>query len=73
SLALFVPNNDALRFYQAILEFAKNNLAENGRIYFEINEALSKEMKTLCQSFGYQNIELLKDMQGKDRMMIVNQ
>jgi hypothetical protein len=28
------------------------------------------EMKELCLSFGYQNIELIKDMQGKDRMMI---
>jgi release factor glutamine methyltransferase len=42
SLALFVPNENALTFYRAILEFAKVNLAEKGRIYFEINEALRK-------------------------------
>lgn len=72
SLALFVPKQNALLFYKAILTFAKVNLAENGRVYFEINEALGNEMKELCISFGFQNVELQKDMQGKDRMMIVS-
>jgi release factor glutamine methyltransferase len=72
SLALFVPNQNALLFYKAILAFAKGNLAENGRIYFEINEALGNEMKELCLSFGFQNVELQKDMQGKDRILVVS-
>jgi release factor glutamine methyltransferase len=72
SLALFVPNQNALLFYKAILGFAKVNLAENGRIYFEINEALGNEMKELCLSFGFQNVELQKDMQGKDRILVVS-
>jgi release factor glutamine methyltransferase len=71
-LALFVPNQNALLFYKAILVFAKVNLAENGRIYFEINEALGKEMKELCLSFGFQNVELQKDMQDKDRILVVS-
>ena len=72
SLALFVPNQNALLFYKAILAFAKVNLVENGRIYFEINEALGNEMKELCLSFGFQNVELQKDMQGKDRLLVVS-
>lgn len=71
SLALFVPNQNALLFYKAILAFAKVNLAKNGRIYFEINEALGNKMKELCHSFGFQNVELQKDMQGKDRILVV--
>ena len=37
-LALFVKNDDPLKFYKAILDFAKNSLNKNGKIYFEINE-----------------------------------
>jgi release factor glutamine methyltransferase len=67
-----VPNQNALLFYKAILAFAKINLAENGRIYFEVNEALGNEMKELCLSFSFQNVELQKDMQGKDRILVVS-
>jgi release factor glutamine methyltransferase len=68
SVALFVPDNDALIFYSAIAKFGKTHLSGNGCAYFEINEALGAETMALLTSSGY-CCELKKDMQGKDRMI----
>jgi len=69
--ALFVPDNDPLVFYKALAEFGKKRLYESGRIYMEIHEGLANEVVTLFNKHGYSNIELKKDMQGKDRMVRV--
>jgi release factor glutamine methyltransferase len=69
--ALFVPNDDPLLFYKAIVHFAKKRLYENGAIYMEIHEGLGSEVVSLLNNEGYQNVELKKDMQGKDRMIKV--
>lgn len=71
SIALFVPDEDALLFYRKIVMFSKTHLSKNGSIFLEINEALGKEVIELYESFGY-NVELRKDMQGKDRMAKAN-
>jgi release factor glutamine methyltransferase len=68
-LALFVPNEDPLRFYAHIAEQGKDALRPNGRIYCEINEHFGAETMGLFEKLGYQNVELHKDMQGKDRMV----
>ena len=67
-LALFVPDNDALKFYKAITHFAKKRLHENGTLYFEIHEDLGDAVVALFESEGY-NTELRTDMQGKHRMV----
>ncbi|MDY0904904.1 peptide chain release factor N(5)-glutamine methyltransferase [Pedobacter sp. CFBP9032] len=69
-LALFVKDDDALVFYQAIVDFALTNLNFNGRLYFEINEYLGEEMIEMLGNKGFKNISLRKDMQGKDRMIM---
>jgi release factor glutamine methyltransferase len=66
--ALFVPDNDALKFYKAIAQFAKRRLYENGCLYFEIHEDLGPAVAELFDNEGY-TTELRKDMQGKDRMV----
>jgi release factor glutamine methyltransferase len=68
-LALFVTNEDPLIFYKAIVKFSKTNLTGNGFLFFEINEFLGSQMKQLLEESGYINISVLKDMQGKDRMV----
>lgn len=68
-LALFVEDDDALQFYKAIVQFAVNNLSKNGLLFFEINEYLGDEMNQLLQEHNFSNIELKKDMFGKDRMI----
>ena len=39
-LALFVPGNDALIFYDAIADFGKDKLNDGGKIYLEIHEGI---------------------------------
>jgi release factor glutamine methyltransferase len=67
--ALFVPNDDALLFYKAIAQFAKNRLYANGVIYLEIHEDLGKDVAALFTNEGFQHVEIRKDMQGKERMV----
>ncbi len=70
--ALFVSDNDPLIFYRNILEFAKNNLNQDGEIWFEINEYLGKEMTDLCKEYGFSDVEIFKDFRGKERIVKVN-
>ncbi len=68
-LALFVSDEDPLIFYKAIANFAQTNLNPGGRLYFEINEYLGEETVDMLDDKGFKNIELRKDMQGKNRMV----
>ena len=68
-LALFVEDNDPLIFYRKIVQLAQKNLSENGKLYFEINQYLGKETSELLQDLCFQNIELIKDVYGNDRMI----
>lgn len=67
-LALFVDDDNALVFYKAITELSKVLLKENGLLFFEINEYLGAQMKTLLAEYQFQNIELRQDINQKDRM-----
>ncbi|MES2652261.1 MAG: peptide chain release factor N(5)-glutamine methyltransferase [Bacteroidota bacterium] len=71
-LALFVSNEKPLIFYEAIADFALKNLTNNGLLFFEINEYLGNETVQMLVDKGFNNIELRKDMQGKDRMICCN-
>jgi release factor glutamine methyltransferase len=67
--ALFVPDNDPLIFYRALAEFGKKRLYENGSIYMEIHEEIGNDVVNLFKENGYINVELRRDMQGKERMV----
>jgi release factor glutamine methyltransferase len=69
SLALFVDDIDPLKYYNAILKFANNNLEINGKIYFEINEYLYNDMKELLLNYGYTKINIKKDIFKKNRFI----
>jgi release factor glutamine methyltransferase len=66
--ALFVPNDEALIFYQALASFGKQRLYANGNIYAEIHENLAQKVADLLEKENY-HVELRKDMQGKSRMI----
>ncbi|MCR9173353.1 MAG: peptide chain release factor N(5)-glutamine methyltransferase [bacterium] len=68
-MALFVENDDPLVFYREIMRRSKSILNENGWLYFEIHEDLSNDVQRLFEECNFVNIELRKDLQGKDRMM----
>ncbi|MEA1786331.1 peptide chain release factor N(5)-glutamine methyltransferase [Arenibacter sp. GZD96] len=67
--ALFVPDSDPLLFYRNITKFAKNNLRENGALYFEINQYLGKETEQLLKDQHFSEIEMRKDLFDNDRML----
>ncbi len=68
--AIFVVNDDVLIFYKAIAELALTHLKENGKVFFEINQSMGKEVEFLLREKGFQNVEVKKDMSGKDRMIM---
>ncbi len=68
--ALFVPDSDALLFYRRLLELAKENKNDSPvHVAFEIHEDFGEQMIELCASFGFKEVNLLQDLQGKDRMI----
>jgi len=69
-VALFVPNDNALIFYEKIALFAKTHLKPNGCIWLEINEALGKETAAVFIDNGF-SAQIMLDMQGKERMIKV--
>ena len=68
-LALFVPDDDPLRFYRAIARSGLDWLKPGGYLLFEINEALGEEMLSLVTELGYEQATIRQDLQGKDRML----
>ena len=67
--ALFVPNKNPLLFYKAIAEFSIKTLKKGGMLFFEINESFGNETVELLKLCGFNNIELKKDISGRDRMV----
>jgi release factor glutamine methyltransferase len=66
--ALFVPDDDPLKFYRAILDLAGNILNPGGSVWFEINEAMGKSVQDLLKSYKFNRIKIIKDFNGKDRI-----
>lgn len=67
--ALFVTDSDPLVYYRAILESAEKVLRPGGKIYFEINEVMGNEMAKMLEGYGYQEIKLIQDLNGKARII----
>ena len=68
-LALFVPDEDPLRFYRAIAQAGATLLRPGGALYFEIYHALSDEMRLLVESLGYEEVRIITDLYNKPRML----
>ena len=68
-LALFVPDSDALKFYDAVAEWAKVLLSDHGAAVVEINEALGPETIQLFVDKGFPYADIVKDLHGKDRFV----
>lgn len=67
--ALFVPDNDPLRFYRAIAHFAKQALVPNGRLYFEINPLYCSDTMQLLTDCGFSNVTATRDFYGRERFV----
>ncbi|MDR1725846.1 MAG: peptide chain release factor N(5)-glutamine methyltransferase [Bacteroidales bacterium] len=66
--ALFVPNEDPLKFYRAIAKFAEKNLNSKGKIYLEINENFAKDTLNLFIFSNYKS-KIIKDLFAKERFI----
>ncbi len=69
-IALFVDDNNPLLFYKRIVYLSKHLLKPTGQLYFEINEEFGKDIQLLMQNNGFKNVKVVKDLQGKNRMVI---
>ena len=70
-VALF-GGNDGLKFYRMIFEDAHKILNENGMLFFEIGYDQRENLTALAQSyFKDAHIEVLKDINNKDRMLFI--
>jgi release factor glutamine methyltransferase len=67
--ALFVPDNDPIVFYKRIAEQGLQALKKGGKLYFEIHENFGTLVKEYLEKIGYSEVKIIKDMQGKERMI----
>jgi release factor glutamine methyltransferase len=68
-LALFVENNSPIIFYECIADLAIQKLKIGGFLYFELHHLYSAEVIAYLEKTGFQQIEVRKDLQGKNRML----
>jgi len=67
--ALFVDDNDPLKFYRKISGLAKKSLSQGGFLYFEANQYLADEVVQLLYNEGFGFVELKSDLFGNPRMV----
>ena len=65
--ALFVPDNDPLLFYKAIVPYAAQSLERGGHLYLEINQRFGNEVRLLLQEGGFDEVRIIDDSYGKPR------
>lgn len=68
--ALFVPDDDPLKFYRAIAEYGIKSLKRNGMLAFEINPIYANETIFMLKELNYKNIRTVSDIFGKQRFTI---
>lgn len=68
-LALFTPDEDPLKFYKVIAHKGFGALKSGGKIFVEINQQFGKEVANLFSEIGFVNVDVRKDLFGKDRIV----
>ena len=67
--ALFVPDDDILKFYRATSENAQTMLQEGGSLWFEIYEKAGDAVCAMVRAKGFTQTELIEDANLKPRMV----
>ncbi|MDG2330032.1 MAG: peptide chain release factor N(5)-glutamine methyltransferase [Flavobacteriales bacterium] len=68
-LALFVQDHEPIVFYEHIADFSVKHLNTNGSIYFEVNEKFANEVAACLKFRNFKKIRVIKDLNGKDRIV----
>lgn len=71
-LALFVPDENPLIFYQAIAKFAQKNLKAGGKLFFECHRDFAQAIADYLKSSGFQDVAIHKDIFGEERFLSAN-
>ena len=69
NIALFTPEDDPLKFYRAISDYAKTALLPQGKLYFEINPLFAQLLEALLKEQGFGDITFKNDQFGKQRFV----
>ena len=72
ALALFVPDDRPLLFYEAIANKAAVTLNPGGRLYLETYEAYHQELKQLLEDNGFTNVGCWNDLFGRPRFVVAS-
>jgi release factor glutamine methyltransferase len=67
--ALFVDENNPLLFYKTLVARGVESLEGGGLLAVEINERFGRAIHLLFDEYGFREIEILKDVYGKDRIV----
>lgn len=73
ALALFVPDNDPLRFYRATARYARATLSPGGRLFFEINPLYAEPLRSLLASLSFTAITIADDQFARPRFCAATQ
>lgn len=65
--ALYVQDDDPLRFYRAIARLPL--LKPGGELWFEINERFGLQTRELLQGLGYADVRVIRDLHGRERFV----
>lgn len=65
--ALFVPNDDPLRFYTPIIQYAAKTLRPDGALYFELNPLTADKVADKARQTGFKDVSIIEDSYGKLR------
>lgn len=68
--ALFVPDDDPLRFYRSIAGWARTTLVDGGRIFFEINPIYADRLADRMREAGWADVALVADIHTAKRFLI---
>lgn len=65
--ALFVADDDPLRFYRAVAAYAVKALKPSGRLYFEINPLYVSQLRAMLGGAGFDDVTITRDYKGNYR------
>lgn len=67
--ALFVPDDDPLRFYRAIARYALRSLSNGGSLLFECNTRYAEATGEMMREMGFEDVTVNDDCFGLPRFM----
>ena len=68
-VALFVPDDSPLLFYERIVELSTKSIMPKGGLFFECHPKFINDVADLLIANGFENVQILNDVSGKQRMV----